>query len=131
MRMTGVAVVMLVLMTIAGLDADEVEHDRSDASLGPDAVGKLPQGNRISFQHHAFKTATVIKRDRSCTGNQIVMGVLHFGQPACQSAHPPVVNIRQVCHTMRVRRVFTVVAAHCLADDVTHALRSALIAGRF
>ena len=104
MSMTGVVVVMLVSVSIAGVDADQVEHRGSNASLGPDGVRKTAQCNRLPVQHYAFQTVAVIQLYRGRRGDQVMMGALHFGQAAHQLAHAPIIDIRQVCHAVLLRQ---------------------------
>ncbi len=93
-RVTVVAVIMRMIVRVVRFDEDEIHRTEPNAALGFHSLGEGPNLAYFAPEKYAFHAIAVIESDQMGRYNQIVMGMLHFGQALGQSARLPIIDIR-------------------------------------
>ena len=119
------------LVPISWIDTDKIEIAEADTALNAHLVRKCPHGLCRTFQHNAFQAIFVIEMHVHRRHDEIVMGVLGFGQTFSQCTLMMIEYVGEIGHAVLALVLFQSPPFQGLPHQITNGLRAILISARF
>lgn len=89
-----------VIVRMVQIHTDEVQLAVVDAALGADGLGKRLNGEGVAFQDDSFEAMIVVKMHMHGRDSEIMVFMLHCGQPGHELAFMVVEHVGQASNTV-------------------------------
>ena len=117
-------------MMVFGFKGNQVQLAMTYAALGHQQPGELPDLRGPTLENDRFQAVFVIEMAMHRRHRQVVVIMLHAGQPLGKLALVVVEYVGQGRDAMAGRRIILAVALDGPADQVTHRFRAIAVAAR-